>query len=356
MKGRIFIAGAWWSLDPSTCATLAAHGELAIWERKVLKAMESWWDESVDFELKTSGSTGAPRIIRHAKEAMKASAKRTIEALNLGQGTLAALAMPVEFVGGMMMLVRAMEGRWDLLVLEPRHVPKLPDVWTDEKSGDIDFMALTPSQAIALSSENDELWSHLKTLLVGGGALPNSWLQHLQATRTPRILESFGMTETISHFALRERFPLEEKWFRCLPGFEVYTEDLERLVVQTPEGILKTNDLAECYNRHQFIWKGRMDDVIITGGIKVHPVDVEEVLSTVISGEFIVFGAAHDVFGQEIVLRIHAMHPPENASDESKRILDFAISRLPAHHAPKRIEWMPLEKTWTGKWKRPTTS
>ena len=352
MNGRIFIAGCWRPLEPSVCAELRSCEGLAYWEEQVLSALELWWNDEEDFALKTSGSTGIPRVIRHTKQAMRASAQRTNQAFHWGRGTLAALAMPVEFVGGMMMLVRALEGSWDLLVCEPKHVTRLPDSWNGD--GLIDFMALTPSQTIALSMENPSLWLRLKTLLVGGGAVPDWWLQSLHGTSAPQVVESFGMTETVSHFALRERFPREQEAFHCLPGFEVSTEESGRLLVQSPDGILKTNDLAECFSRTQFLWKGRIDDVIVTGGIKVHPAEVERVLQSVIPAEFIVYGAVDAIFGQTVVLRIHAPHPPADALAQEKSILDFAANHLPAHHAPKRVEWLPLEKTWTGKWKRPT--
>jgi O-succinylbenzoic acid--CoA ligase len=98
-----------------------------------------------------------------------------------------------------------------------------------------------------------------------------------------------------------------------------------------------------------------LDDVINSGGIKIHPVAVERDLASTIDGPFKCYGEPHPKWGQALVLRIHAACEPANASAERERITAWAQTNLPPYRAPKRIEWMPLETTASGKWKRPRT-
>ena len=107
MSGRLVIGGREWPLEPGLRAADLPGEE---WAQAIGRAVETWFSEAATVELRTSGSTGEPRVVVHGKEAMRASAERTAEALGLGGGTGGWLVMPVGFVGGFMMLVRAIEG------------------------------------------------------------------------------------------------------------------------------------------------------------------------------------------------------------------------------------------------------
>jgi O-succinylbenzoic acid--CoA ligase len=298
-------------------------------------------------EMKTSGSTGSPRLIQHPKEAIEASALRTLHYFQLTPGARLALAMPAEFVGGMMMVIRAVVGALELEVVEPKLTPSF-------SNSTLDFVALTPAQARAMSAskrhaQQMEQW---KALLLGGAPVQSDWLGGL--SKKLKVYESFGMTETISHFAVRQVAPILEDVFQCLPGIEVSSESNGALNVQLPnQAIVQTNDAVEIVNSRTFRWLGRLDDVINTGGVKVHPSAISALLSSSIAGPFVVYGRPHEGLGEEVVLRIHAHEEPQDACQRRIELSHVFVTLLPRHHAPRSIEWKPMEKTLSGKWKRP---
>lgn len=342
-SGTLHMAGHSWPLHPSS---LPAMREAAAepWQVETVAFLDAWWNASDEVAATTSGSTGTPKQIAHRKSDMEASAQRTIDRFDLAAGTRAGLAMPVRFIGGMMMLVRAVVGRWHLTVIEPTSSP--------EFGAAQDFVALTPPQAKAWWEHAPEEWHACSTLIIGGGRPTTDWMP--SGSVGPRVFETFGMTETISHFAVREVHPEVDGQFRCLPGFAVRSLEDGALVVTGPEGQeWVTKDAVTCEGSTAFRWLGRLDDAVNSGGIKIHPETVEEQLAPAVLQPFRCYGEPHARWGQALVLRIHAELEPENASEERERIFHWAKTHLPAHHAPKRIEWRPLTSTWTGKWKRP---
>ena len=346
MKGRLHFSQGSFSLDPSAFEAIekaASHP----WEKAVAELLRHWWSTEDQIVLTTSGSTGSPESIYHAKEAVRKSARRTIAYFTLKEGANAALAMPVRFVGGMMMVVRAIEGNWNLHVVEPLLVPEFPPV-------PFDFVALTPAQVRSMLLAQGDLRSmeHWKILLMGGSSFPASIAPHFP--KKLRVYESFGMTETVSHVAVRSWLPFKSDAFECLPGIKVSLHQEDALCIHMPEmEPLPTSDSVKLIDERHFVWLGRLDDAINSGGVKVHPQAVEEVLSEWIDLPFIVYGRPHPILGQEVVLRIHADDEPSHADEQRQLILNAGNKQLSQHHAPRVIEWRPIEKTPSGKWKRP---
>ena len=322
---------------------LASHP----WEVKVVHVLSSWWSSSDAMEMKTSGSTGSPRLIQHPKAAIEASALRTVRHFQLAPGARIALAMPTEFVGGMMMVIRAVVGALELEVVEPKLMPSF-------SNNTLDFVALTPAQARAIcaSKEHGQQMRHWKTLLLGGAPVQSDWLEVV--SNDLKVYESFGMTETISHFAVRQVAPILEDVFQCLPGIEVSLESNGALNVHLPnQSMIQTNDAVEIVNSRTFRWLGRLDDVINSGGVKGHPSAISSLLSPHIAEPFVVYGRPHEGLGEEVVLRIHAQGEPEDANQRRAQLNHVFATLLPRHHAPRTIEWKPMEKTLSGKWKSP---
>ena len=346
-EGRIFLQGQWWPLQPESIPALQAT-VASPWEEDVVEALRSWWNDAEVVITSTSGSTGNPRPIQHAKAAMEESAKRTLHHFGLMEGATAGLAMPVKFIGGMMMLVRAVVGKLDLVAVQPQACPDFGAL----PCSSLDFLPLTPSQAQAFHASDSSSWARIQCLLLGGGPVNRAWLGTLDGG--PRIVESFGMTETISHFALREVHPNREEDFHCLPGFEVFSGEQEALVIDGPDGTRwETRDAAQVLSSRSFKWLGRLDGVINSGGIKIHPERVEWILSGFLTEPFKCYGKPDARWGEILILRIDSEAAPPDAEAMRDRILAWADDHLPKHHAPKMVEWAPLERTWTGKWKMP---
>ncbi len=345
MNGTLTFADYSWPLLPSSLNSMRGMVE-ETWQAAIVDFLESWWGDDETIEVQTSGSTGNPRRLVHTKADMVESARRTIQHFALVPGTRAGLAMPVQFIGGMMMLVRAQVGGWDLKAVKPQAVPKM--------GGAVDFVALTPSQAKSWRLAHPREWLLCKNVLIGGGQTAVAWLK--DAPEVPAVYEGFGMTETVSHFAIRQLHPQHQDAFQCLPGFAVFADARNALGIKLPNRqTLHTNDAAEVNDAQSFRWLGRLDDVVNSGGVKIHPESIEESLAAIIKQPFRCYGAHDTLWGQVLVLRIHSDSEPTYADKERARIAAWAEANLPRHHAPKRIEWMPLEITASGKWKRPRT-
>jgi O-succinylbenzoic acid--CoA ligase len=320
------------------------------WMQCIGLQLEKWFDKSDSISLQTSGSTGKPKDVQHKKRAIRASARATNEALKMPRGSRALLALPAQFVGGFMMLVRAMEGGWALFAISPSSSPG----WSADERWD--FLSLTPHQAGGVAPR---LRPSIATLLLGGASVPQSLCDAYPPST--RLFESFGMTETISHFALRLREPGATTTgpFKCLPGITVSSNDMGCLRVHAPMlGLpeLQTRDLISVFNDGAFYWKGRADNLINSGGILVSPESIEAILVSLNLPPFKVYGRSHLALGEEVVLRISAAEAPEDASRIRELVLDQCAQHLPPHHGVRTVEWGELVLSESGKILHPERS
>ncbi len=256
------------------------------------------WFLNCDFvEVKTSGSTGVPKIIRLKKEFMINSAKTTGEFFNLPEKTTALLCLSTDFIAGKMMLVRAMVLGWELDIIEPTSKIKI--------NKNYDFSAMVPLQLRNSLSEIHKI----KKLIVGGGVVSNDLLEEIQNLST-EIFATYGMTETITHIAIKKInncIAFEQKYYKILPNIKIYIDERKCLVINAPnisENIIKTNDVIDLISDTQFEWLGRFDNVINSGGIKLYPEKIEEKLSKIIKNRLFVIGIPDDVLGEKLVLII----------------------------------------------------
>jgi O-succinylbenzoic acid--CoA ligase len=313
--------------------------------------MQSWLAGQQTFILQTSGSTGTPKPIEIKRGQLVSSAHMTGKALRHGNGTRALVCLNINYIAGLMMLVRGMELNWNITVVEPSSNP-LSEV---EENAIFDFAALVPLQLVAML-ENPETADQLGRLgkVLLGGAPINVLLQRQIADLNIPVYQSYGMTETVSHIALRrlngENGPED---YRFLPNINFGTDERGCLYIAGPvtnDEIVQTNDLVEI-SGNTFKWIGRADNVINSGGVKIvlDKVDAEvgEVFFDLnISNSFFSWFVEDEKLGQKLVLIIEGMEnaqPPEQIISEIRK-------RLSAYETPKHVYFAQhFSKTTTDK-------
>jgi O-succinylbenzoic acid--CoA ligase len=244
--------------------------------------------------------------------------------------------MDVAGTGGKMMLWRALEWGMDLQVL--------PVGRSLEWDGMLDFLALVPQQALALSEAQA---ARIGTLLLGGAPLSPEEEKQL-VTRFSQAYHGFGMTETLSHVALRKLGG--DGTYHCLPGVTV-ANDGESLVIHAPDrGVhtLKTTDAAKVHSPNSFTWLGRLDGAILSGGKKIFPESIDRVVAAFCpDGPMGFAGCVEDNdWGEALVWY------SEPLTEVHRQKLLEAFHELEPWKRPKKIIEGPLPLTPSGKWKR----
>ncbi|SRX55243.1 AMP-binding protein [Aequorivita sp. CIP111184] len=304
------------------------------------KFILEWLDNNDFITVKTSGSTGIPKNIKLQKEHVFNSAEATVNYFDLKENTKSLLCLPAEYIAGKMMLVRAMTVGWDLYRTAPEKNP-LAD--TDNI---FDFSAMVPYQVFHSLADLYKV----KKLIVGGGAVPWKLEEELQKCET-NIFATYGMTETISHIAVRSLNGKEKSTvFSALPKVNFSQSKNGCLQIHAPEiseETVATNDVVELISPTSFKFLGRIDNVINTGGVKVHPETVEEKLSIHINLPFFITSENDAALGERVILIVE--------SEKQLKLEDFSktFETLSVYEKPKKIYSTPhFIYTETGKIKR----
>lgn len=303
-----------------------------------------WLNESYEaIKLRTSGSTGEPKEIYVSREKMIHSAHLTADCFKMPSKSKVLCCIPANNVAGRMMLVRAMVLGWHLDMIEPK-VNALEGI-----TKKYDFCALTPFQ---LSNSLGEL--HLVRKLIVGGAPVSLKLKSMLKGRSTKVYETFGMTETVSHIAykrINSASSKEAKPFKSVG--EVYFSIDERscLVIHSEELLsddLVTNDVVELVSEKEFFWKGRLGNVINSGGVKIHPEQVEKKLQTIIETDFIIASMQDEKLGEKVILLVKSTEKLPEKLTLLNQIK--AVDTIGKFEIPKEIHYIPdFERTRTGK-------
>ncbi len=274
-------------------------------EQKVKSFLKDFFADSETVNVQTSGSTGTPKVFGIEKSRMLNSAKMTCDFLNLKAGDSALLCLPVEYISGKMMVVRSLERKLRLMVTDPSVKP------VENLNNEIDFCAMTPLQV-----ENSLYKIHLiRNLIIGGAAVAES-LKHKIKTQLAkaavdcRIFETYGMSETLSHIALKEIYPNSESYFTVFDNVEISTDERGCLQIFAPKlnpEKLQTNDLVELRNEKEFRFLGRIDNVINSGGAKIFPEELEALVKSKTDVELVFVGISDETLGQKLVLIIEGV-------------------------------------------------
>ncbi len=315
---------------------------------KMKKFIEEWYNDSEYVEVKTSGSTGEPKRMMVEKRRMLNSARITCDFLGLKPGDTALLCMSTDYIAGKMMIVRSIERGLKLIEVEPCGHPL--DILgqakrqSREKHWYIDFAAMVPMQvynSLQVPEEKERLMA-IRHLIIGGGAIDDAMEAELR-TFPNAVWSTYGMTETLSHIALRRiSGPEASEWYVPFPTVKLSTTDEGCLVIDAPEvcaDTLITNDIVELKPDGRFRVLGRKDNVICSGGIKIQIEEVERELKPYARVPYIISKKKDEKFGEIVVLLT------EGDTDEMKAICE---EHLPKYHRPKlyqHIDQIPLTET-----------
>ena len=266
--------------------------------------LEEWHDESPYVRVQTSGSTGAPKPMLVEKQRMLASARRTNDFLGLREGDTALLCMSLDYIAGKMMVVRALERNLRLICVEPSGHPLA--MTQRGQPPCITFAAMVPMQVYNSLKvpEECECLKQIRHLIIGGGAVDAHLAAELK-TFPNNVWSTYGMTEALSHIALRRLSGRDASdWYTPFPSVKVSLNDDSCLVIDAPEvcpELLVTNDIAELRNQSFRIW-GRKDNVICSGGLKIQAEEVERQLRPYIRVPYLISKRSDEKFGEVVVL------------------------------------------------------
>ena len=328
--------------------------------------LSEWNNDSDRVLVHTSGSTGKPKPMMVEKKRMLNSARITCDFLGLKPGDSALLCMSLDYIAGKMVVVRSIERHLHLISVSPSGHP-LKDVNLKEQNGEITSAAMVPMQVyntLQVPEERDRL-CHIRHLIIGGGAIDATLEQELRSLPgNIAIWSTYGMTETLSHIALRRINGAEaSEWYQPFDSVKISQTDEGCLVIDAPlvcAETLVTNDIVEIepyiYNKVEnhnkveklrFRIKGRKDNVICSGGIKIQIEEVEEFLKPHLEKPFMLAKKKDEKFGEIAVLL---------SEDKGIKKVEATIRRLLSDHKywiPREflhVDHLPL--TETGKPKR----
>ena len=305
--------------------------------------LEEWNNPSPYVHVKTSGSTGAPKPMLVEKQRMLNSARITCDFLGLRPGDTALLCMSLDYIAGKMMVVRSLERGLKLTTVEPSGHPLSTSNLPPSTFHIPHFTAMVPLQVyntLQVPEERERL-KKIKHLIIGGGAIDDSLAAELKDFPN-NIWSTYGMTETLSHIALRRlNGPEASEWYTPFPSVHLSLSDEGCLIIDAPEVCsepLVTNDIAELSTR-QFRILGRKDNVICSGGLKIQTEELERQLRPHMSAPFVISKRADEKFGEVVVLITEGS--PSDARIICERI-------LPKYHQPKaylHLDQIPLTET-----------
>lgn len=330
---------------PYPCLEIARHcrqhRERLCSRGDLWRFLAEWFDENDTVPGVSSGSTGVPKAMRLEKGRMMHSAGLTCSFLGLKPGDSALLCLPLKYVGAKMMVVRALVAGLDLICVPPSSRP------LSECTAVPVFAAMTPMQVIATLEQPEEAarLRRIGHLIIGGGAIEASLAKQLLDFPNA-VWSTYGMTETLSHIALRRlNGPEASDWYRPFESVTLSASPEGVLVIDAPRLCaerLLTNDLVEFGAGGRFRILGRIDNVINSGGVKVQIETAEEMLRPHLGGGFLITSCPDSKKGERVVMLTEGECPGE--------ILATCKSVLPRYWAPVqalRVQSLPL--TGSGK-------
>jgi o-succinylbenzoate---CoA ligase len=321
-----------------------------IYERILGDFLLDWLDDNDYVVVKTSGSTGQPKKIKLQKQAMVNSAIATGDYFGLEPGFTALHCLPVEFIAGKMMLIRAIVLGLELDIVEPSSNP-LQKVFKN-----YDFCAMVPMQL----QNSLEALHKIKTVIVGGGKV-SLVLQEKIQDKPAKVYATYGMTETITHIAVKKLNNFSslqgdlakqnvKTYYKTLPNIAISQDERDCLVIDAPklnDETIVTNDIVKLHSKAEFEVLGRYDNMINTGSIKMFPEQIEAKLSGKISKRFFITSERDETLGEKLILVLES---------KSNNLETEVFEGLESYEVPKQIYAVAhFKETSTGKIQRAET-
>lgn len=315
--------------------------------------LDNWFDNTTTITAYTSGSTGAPKEIKLNKCDMQASAVVTNAHFNINTDSTLLLSLSANYIAGMMMIVRWLTAGCNLISVPPTQNP-LQNITTP-----ITFAAFVPMQIEAILSDPQTAakLNSVDTIIIGGAPLNSATELKLKNYKTS-VFATYGMTETLSHVAVRcisqpNDYYQSNDYYQAVGKTTFATDSRSCLVITTPHLLQQTfitNDIVELIDNKQFRWVGRYDNVINSGGVKISPEEIENLLANQISARFYISKLPDALLGEKMILVIEG--EPLSATNELI-LLRYCNENLPKYKSPKEIIYIPMfAETLTGKVKR----
>lgn len=304
--------------------------------RELYFFLKEWFSENEYISVKTSGSTGTPKEILVEKQRMIQSAMLTCSFLELKPSDKSLLCMSMQYIAGKMFTVRTLVAGLDLYLVPPCGNP-LTNV-----NVELDFAAMVPLQVYnsLQNVEEAEKLKSIKNLIIGGGAIDETMSDQLKSFPY-KIFSTYGMTETLSHIALRKLNGVDaSENYLPFDSVSLSLSDENTLIIDAPlvsKDILTTNDIAEINVDGSFKILGRKDNVVNSGGLKIQIEEVERLYASYINAPFAVTSVGDEKFGEILVLVA-----------EMNIDLDFMVHIEPAYYRAKQffaIDKIPFTET-----------
>ncbi|KXB37082.1 O-succinylbenzoic acid--CoA ligase family protein [Bacteroidales bacterium KA00344] len=307
--------------------------------------LKEWRNGEPCLTVKTSGSTGTPKTMLVEKERMLNSARITCDFLGLTAADTALLCMNLNYIGAKMMVVRSLDRGMKLVTVPPSGHPYADLPAEFRALGRITFAAMVPLQvynALQVPEETEWLRS-IDHLIIGGGGIDERVAQQLK-TFPKHVWSTYGMTETLSHIALRRlNGPDASEWYRPFDTVKVGRDAEGCLTIDAPmvhDGLLVTNDRVELLSDGAFRILGRKDNVIVSGGIKIQIEEVEHTLRPFMDKPFLITKAPSEKFGEAVVILTE--------ETDMGQVEEICLNTLPKYWVPRKyvhVDKLPMTET-----------
>lgn len=276
----------------------------------------------------TSGSTGTPKTIRLSRALVRASAWRTIQFFGLDRSSVLYSCLSPDTIGGKMVAIRATECAASFGYETPSNSP-LAAFGPDDR---LTMVSVVPSQLHHLLERHScGTLPHIETILCGGAPLPDTMRERIAKANLP-VWESYGMTETASHVAVRRVTDGPLNPFIPLPGISMKLDNRGCMVIDLGDSTeIVTNDMARMLPDGGFVITGRYDNMVISGGRKINPEEVERLIGCTVSA------MPHEKWGECLVAVTESGEPGCDSDELVKRILAIR----PHWMRPKAIVRVP---------------